>query len=82
VTVTKAQLDNFHKFATAQLDSGVEELSWSSIFDLWQLQNPTTDERADIETALEQSLSDIRQGRTRPASEFISELREKYELNS
>ena len=78
--MTKSQLDSFHQFATEKLNHGDPGMSWSEMFDLWQLENPTTEEEAGIREALDESRDDIRNGRTRPADQALKELRARHHL--
>ena len=50
------------------------------MFDLWQLQNLTGEEQSDIYEALDESLDDIRNSRTRPAADVINDLRAKRQM--
>jgi hypothetical protein len=80
MTITQSQLDNFHQFATDKLRNNEAELSWPAMFDLWQLQNLTGEEQSDIYEALDESLDDIRNSRTRPAADVINDLRAKRQM--
>ena len=76
--MTKTQLDSFHQFATERLSRDNSALSWAEMFDLWQLENPTPEEQSEIREALDESLDDIRNGRTRPADQALQELRARH----
>ncbi len=80
MSVTKEQLDSFHRFASERLDNG--DVSWQELFQLWQLENPTDEERAEVNAIIRQGDEDIAAGRGRPADEVNNELRRKYDLSA
>jgi len=76
--MTKSQLDSFYQFATEKLSGSDSGMSWSEMFDLWQLENPTPEEQSEILDALDESFDDIRSGRTRLADQSLQELRARH----
>jgi len=52
----------------------------TQLFYLWQLENPSSVEKADIYAALDESLEDIQAGRTDPVETAMAEIRAKHEL--
>jgi hypothetical protein len=79
--ITQDQLDSFHRFAMERLSDGGANLSFGELFELWRIENPTADERAEIYAALDESLDDIEHGRYRPADEVLREIRAKHNLS-
>jgi len=82
MSVTKEQLDSFHRFASEKLDNGGSDVSWQELFQLWQLENSTDEERAEVNAIIRQGDEDIAAGRGRPADEVNDELRRKYNLSA
>jgi hypothetical protein len=72
--VTKTDLDRFHEFAVARISDGEDALTWSQLFELWRMENPSDEDVA----AIEQSLDAMAAGRMRPFSEFDAEFRTRY----
>jgi len=77
---TEDQLDSFYRFAKDKLANGGSELSVPELFHLWQLENPSDDERAQVIAAINQGEKDIDSGNYRPANEFMDEMRRKYNI--
>lgn len=82
MSVTKKQIDQFHRFATEKLDNGGAELTFQQLVALWHLEHPTDEERAEVIAAIEQGNKDIEAGNYRPAGEFMKEMRQKYNIPS
>lgn len=78
MAITQEQLDSFHQFASDRLLSSGQEISWQELFYLWRLENPTAVEEADIYAALDESLSNIENGKAQPLDEAMQELRDKH----
>ena len=76
MSVTREQLDSFHRFAARQLDNGGSELSLEQLLDLWRIENPAPDERSESVAAIQQALNDMDAGDVgEPADAVIQEVR-------
>jgi len=75
---SQEQLDSFHRFALDKLQNGRAEMSLLELVQLWRLENPTADERAEAIAAIKQGQADIEAGNYRPVEEFMDEMREKH----
>jgi hypothetical protein len=71
---THEQLDSFHRFAQQKLQNGGAE-SLEELLDLWRIENPTDEVKADIHAAIRQGLADIAAGRGREVEEVLDERR-------
>jgi hypothetical protein len=52
------------------------------LFQLWQLENPLDDERAEVNAIIRQGDEDIAAGRGRPADDVNDDLCRKYNLSA
>lgn len=76
MAVTQADLDQFHRFATARLSTSMADLSIDDLVIEWDsLRN-----REEINAAIREGLADIDAGRTRPAAVVTEELRKKHNI--
>ena len=82
MSVTQQQLDSFHRFASDKLINGDSDLSLPELFQLWQLENPSAEERTKVSEIIRQGDEDIEAGRGRPVDEVNEELRHKYNLSA
>jgi hypothetical protein len=74
--VTQNELDEFHRFATERLRATAEVLSMDDLVVEWDsLRN-----RDEINDAIREGLTDIEEGRTRPAGAVTEQLRKKYNV--
>jgi hypothetical protein len=74
MTVTREELDRFHRFAAAQIEIGGAGLSFEQLFDLWRIENPTAEERAENVAAIRQALDDMAAGDVgEPAADVLRE---------
>lgn len=81
MAVSREDLDRFYRFAQGKLESGSRQLSMTDLVDLWNFENPSSDEHAENVAAIREALNDMRSGdRGRPAQEIIDAL--CAELNS
>lgn len=78
MTVTQAELDNFHEFATARISNSGVEIDFDDLVTEWL----SLRDRDEINGAIREGLADVEAGRHRPAHEVTEELREKYGLAS
>lgn len=69
----KNDLESFHRFVEEQLKIGGSKLSPEQALSMWR-------ERLDTIESVHRGLDDIEAGRTRPANEVLTDLRE--ELNN
>lgn len=76
MTVTQADLDNFHSFASERLTSGGGGLTIDDLVIEWD----SVRNREEINAAIREGLADIDAGRTRPADEVTEELRRKHNI--
>jgi len=58
----KEQIDNFHRFATSQIENGGADLSMDEIYSLWRASNPTDAELAESVAAVKAAYADILAG--------------------
>ncbi len=80
---TKDQIDSFHQFASLQVENGGAELSMERLFDLWLVQNPSTEELTESVAALNVAHRDMENGDTgRPVEDVIAELRREANIFS
>jgi predicted transcriptional regulator len=76
MAMTQADLDQFHRFATARLSSSPTELSIDDLVIEWDsLRN-----REEINAAIREGLADINAGRTRRTAVVTEELRKKHNI--
>jgi len=73
MSVTQADLDQFHRFATAQLNTSTTDLSIDDLIIEWD----SLRTREEINIAIREGLADIDAGRSRPAAVVTDELRKK-----
>lgn len=72
MTVTQADIQAFADYAAARVNNGGVE-SMSQLLRDWLAAR----ERDEVNAAIREGLDDIDAGRTRPAREFMAEVREK-----
>ena len=70
--VTQSDTQAFADYATTRVNNGGAE-SMSQLVRDWLAAR----ERAEVNAAIREGLADIEAGRTRPAREFMTEVREK-----
>jgi predicted transcriptional regulator len=80
MSVTLSELEDFHRFARQRLRTERAE-SLEELCDLWRIEHPSAEERADIDAAIRQGLADIEAGRGRPAMEITDELLRKHGIH-
>ena len=74
--MTKQEIDSFSTFAVAKLGlDESDELSLDDVFDLWRIENPSSQEMSDSLASLRRGLADIAAGQVYSAREVIAELR-------
>jgi len=77
MSVTHTDLNNFHEFATAKLNSDRVE-SMHELLDLWLLQNPPEQEQIETVIALREGLADIEAGRVHDFEKVNAEIRKQH----
>jgi hypothetical protein len=76
----REDLRAFRAFIDEQLANGGAMLTPTEVLDLWEIQNPTDQEREETLAAIRQGLKDADEGRLRPFEEFDREFRQKHGL--
>jgi hypothetical protein len=76
----REDLQAFRAFIDQQLADGGAALTPFEVLDLWEIQNPTDEEREETLAAIRQGLKDADEGRVRPFEEFDIEFRQKHGL--
>ena len=79
MSITREDLDRFHRFAQQKLENGGAD-SIEELIDLWRIENPTLEEAAEIDAIIREGIADMKAGRGRPAEVVMAELRRKYKL--
>jgi hypothetical protein len=79
-TDRREDLQAFRAFIDEQLADGGATLTPIEALDLWEIQNPTDEEREDNLNAIRQGLKDADEGRVKPFEEFDREFRRKHGL--
>jgi predicted transcriptional regulator len=79
-TDRREDLQAFRAFIDEQLANGGATLTPTEALGLWEIQNPTDDEREETLAAIRQGLKDADEGRVRPLEEFDREFRQKQGL--
>lgn len=71
--VTEAEIEAFADFARRQIHNGGAQRSLMELVQTWQALR----EQEEVHAAIREGLADIAAGRTRPAQEFMDEVRKK-----
>jgi hypothetical protein len=79
-TDRREDLNAFRAFIDEQLANGGATLTPFEALDLWEIQNPTDEEREDTLAAIREGLKDADEGRVIPFEEFDREFRQKHGL--
>ena len=74
MSVTKQELDQFHRFAAQTLAEAEGGVSWDELFVRWRSDH----ERADVNAAIREGLADIDQGRHQPAADAMEDIRKEF----
>lgn len=78
---TKEQIDDFHQFATAQIENGGGKLSIDDIYSLWRAKQPTDPELAESVAAVKAAYADMLTGdEGKLVDDVIRESRERLGL--
>ena len=74
MTVTREELDRFHRFASEKIGNGGSDLSWDELFIEWR----SAGERDEINTAIRKGLEDVEAGRVQAADEAMETIRKEF----
>lgn len=78
---THEQLENFHQYASRQLEVGDSNLSMDELYELWRLENLPAEELAQSVGAIREALSDMEAGdHGLPVEDHLARLRAKYNI--
>jgi hypothetical protein len=78
---TQEQIDNFHRFATKQLENGGRDKSVDELYDKWRLESQSPAEFEENVAAIQGAIDDMNNGDTgRDTGEVIDEVRNRYNL--
>ncbi len=80
-TDRREDLKAFRAFVDEQLSNGGATLTPTEVLELWEIQNPTDQEREETLAAIREGLRDADEGRVRPFEEFDREFRRKHGIN-
>ena len=79
-TITQAQLDSFHRFASERLAEGAPAMSIHMLVDLWTSEMRSRHQGVDV-VAVREALADMEAGdRGRPAEQVIDDVSEEFGL--
>ncbi len=76
MTVTQAQLDDFHQFASEYIQNCDNDLTIDDLLIEWD----SVRNRSEINSAIREGLTDINAGRTRPAADVVEDIRRRYNV--
>ncbi len=74
-TDRREDLEAFHAFVDEPLSNGGATLTPTEVLELWEIHNPTDQEREETLAAIREGLRDADEGRVRPIEEFDREFR-------
>jgi hypothetical protein len=78
---TQEQIDNFHRFATEQLENGGRDKSVDELYDQWRFESRSPEEFEENVAAIQGAIDDMNNGDTgRDFDEVIGEVRNRYNL--
>lgn len=79
---TQEELNNFHQFASAQVDENGDEIIGEGLLDLRRASNPPPEELRENVRAVKAVLRDLESGETRRSFEgFASDFRRRNALS-
>jgi hypothetical protein len=79
-TERRDDIQAFRAFIDEQLTGGGISLTPADALGLWEIRNPSDEEREETLAAIRQGLRDADEGRVRPFEEFDREFRQKHGL--
>jgi hypothetical protein len=78
---TQEQIDNFHRFATEQLENGGRDKSVDELYDQWRFESRSPEEFEENVAAIQGAIDDMNNGDAgRDFDEVIGEVRNRYNL--
>ena len=81
MSVTREDIESFHRFAEKKLEDGEDGLTMEEFLDLWRLENPAAQHVADDVLAVKAALRDLENGdRGVTFEEHIRETRTKFDI--
>jgi hypothetical protein len=79
--LTLDELHRFHRFAEEKLSNGGGDLTLEQMIDLWNIENPSSEQLQEDVLAVKAALRDLDNGdRGIPVEELIQKMRDKYGL--
>jgi hypothetical protein len=75
MSVALEQLDDFHRFAVAHVQTD-DDVSDAELAQIWEAAR----EREEVDAALDEAMQDLQAGQYQPAAKVSRELRRKYKL--
>ena len=75
MAVTESDIQSFAAFVREQATGGGADLNITELAQEWDAAR----QRDEVNAAIREGLADIEAGRTRPAREFMTEVREKLD---
>ena len=80
MAITIDDVQQFAAYVTARISNGGADLTRQELFEMWMLENPPADERAEVNAIIRQGLDDIDAGRSQPVEDVMARLDAKYNL--
>lgn len=78
MTVTRTDIDRFHRFAVSKLNDDGNDLSFEEIVDLWLVENTSHEALKNDVLAVKAAIRDMEDGdRGIPIDEHLCELRKQ-----
>ena len=74
MSITQADLDQFHHFASETLDRVEEGLSWDELFIRWE----SCRRRSQINHDIREGLADVESGRCESAEQAMQDIRSEF----
>jgi hypothetical protein len=80
MTVTRTEIDSFHRFAVSKLNDDGNDLSFEELVDLWLVENTSHEGLQKDVLAVKAAIRDMENGdRGIPLDEHLRELHEKLD---
>ncbi len=79
---TITQIESFHQFAVARLNSGDTNLSMDELYEQWRLENLSAEELAESVAAVRAALGEMQnEDAWIDAEDHLAQLRSKYGIS-
>lgn len=79
---TMTQIESFHQFAVERIRRDGTDLSMDDLYELWRLENLSTDELSESAAAVRSALSEMRdEDAWIDADDHLDQLRAKYNFS-